>query len=222
MKASKKIKFAILVLLIAAVIFSIHYFGLASYLNPEVLDDWIHGFGIFAPIVFIGIYALVTIVFLPGAPFSILAGVLFGAIAGTIYVVLGATIGAFIAFLIARFLGEEFVEKLLKDKFHKLYEYDEKLEKNGALVVLFLRLVPLFPFNGLNFALGLTRVRWYHYLLGTFFGIIPGTFVFVYFGNSLGTLNVMNIVIAIVLLLVLIFAYPVFKHCKVRYQRRKA
>jgi len=102
----------------------------------------------------------------------------------------------------------QFVERVLKDKFGKLSEYNEGLVRNGLPVVLFLRLVPVFPFNGLNFGLGLTKVTVRNYVLGTFIGIIPGTFVFVYLGSSLATLNPWHIAGAVILFLLLISHLP--------------
>jgi len=99
------------------------------------------------------------VILLPGTPFTIASGLLFGTLYGGLVTVIGATLGATLAFFIARFFGEDFVERILKNKFKKIYEYDEKIEKKGFLVMLFLRLVPLFPFNGLNFSMGLTKIK---------------------------------------------------------------
>jgi uncharacterized membrane protein YdjX (TVP38/TMEM64 family) len=79
----------------------------------------------------------------------------------------------------------------------KLSKYEEAIQQNGFLTVLFLRFVPLFPFNGLNFALGLTSIKARDYILGTLLGIIPGTFAYVFFGDSLGTLSPLKIAVAV-------------------------
>src|SRR3989344_1739632 len=154
MKKVNVIKFVVFVLFLSGMLVCITYFDLASYLNPSKVRDMVQSNGLFAPLVFVGLYIIATIALIPGTPLTIAAGVLFGTILGTLYTVIGATIGAVIAFLIARLLGEEFVERLLKDKFKKLSDYNKKLEDNGIPVVLFLRFIPLFPFNALNFGLG--------------------------------------------------------------------
>lgn len=214
MKNHKSLKFILLVAILAAVIFFGNMYDLQRFLNPTAIDSYVSGFGVLAPLMFILLYIIATVAFLPGTPITIAAGILFGTLAGTLYVAIGATIGASLAFLLARWLGAGFVSNLLKGKFKKLYEYDEKLETNGLQVVLLLRLLPLFPFNGLNFAFGLTKVSFKDHLIGTFFGILPGSFALVYFGNSLKEMNVVNIIIAVVLLLVLTFGYPVYKRYK--------
>ena len=127
---------------------------------------------------------------------------------------IGATIGATIAYLIAKYLARPFVEDIAKKKFTKLIEYDDKLKENGLATVLFLRFIPIFPFNGLNFALGITRVKTVDYILGTFIGIIPGTFVYTYFGNSLGMLDPIQIVTSVVLIILLSITYPLYKKYK--------
>lgn len=214
MKNSKTLKFTILIALVAAMIFFGNMYDLQRFLAPSQIDAYVSGFGIWAPLIFILIYIIATIAFLPGTPITIAAGILFGTAFGTAYVVIGATIGAVLAFSLSRWLGAGFVANLLKDKFQKLYTYDKKLEENGLPVVLFLRLLPLFPFNGLNFAFGLTKVSFKHHLIGTFFGILPGSFALVYFGSSLKEMSIVNIIISVVLLLLLTFGYPTYKHCK--------
>ncbi len=211
----KRLKFGILVLLIILIIFLTKYFNLVQYLKPEILKETIKSFGIWAPFIYILIYTAATILFLPASPITIAGGLIFGSISGTIYTVIGATIGASIAFLVARYLGGSFVSGILKkSKLKNLEEYYEKLEKNGFVVVLFLRFIPIFPFNVLNFALGLTKVKFRDYFLATLIGIIPGTFVYTYLGDSLGTLNPIKIGIAIGLVILLSLIYPIYKYLK--------
>ena len=214
MKVSNKVKFGILIILIILIIFLTRYFGLVQYFKPDVLRYYVNSFGILAPLVYILIYTLATVSFLPGSPITIAGGLIFGASLGTLYTVIGATIGASAAFLVARYLGESFVSGILKRTIKKLEEYSDKLEKEGFLVVLFLRLIPIFPFNGLNFALGLTKVKFRHYFLATLIGIIPGTFVFNYLGDSLGDLNITKIIIAVILVVLLSLIYPIYKYLK--------
>ena len=218
----KKIKFIILILLIILIIFLTRYFGLTQYFKPEFLRETISGFGVLAPVIYILIYALATILFLPGSPLTIAGGLIFGVGFGTLYTVIGATLGASVAFLVARYFGGKLIEGFLKKhNFKKLEEYHDKLESNGFSAVIFLRLIPLFPFNGLNFALGLTKVKFRSYLIATLIGIIPGTFVFNYFGDSLGNLSFMNIVISLILIILLISSLPIYNKLKVISNRRK-
>ena len=199
-----KLKFVLLGLFIVLSIFLVNYFNLGSVFSPDMLRETVDSYGTLGPIIFMSVYIFATVFFLPGAPITIAGGLIFGKVFGTIYVVIGAVIGAVIAFFVARYLGEGFVDNLLKGKHSKIHEYDQKIGENGLGVVLFLRLLPIFPFNGLNFALGLTKVKARDYVIGTFFGIIPGTFVFVYLGDSFAMLNIWNILFAVLLLVLLI------------------
>ena len=210
------IKFTSLILIIAVILILIQVFEVGRFLSPSLLRETIIGHGAVAPIVFIIIYILTTVFFLPGTPLTISSGLIFGSFLGTIYTVVGATIGATLAFIISRYLGKSFVERLLKNRYRKLYLYDKKIEENGLLVVLFLRLVPLFPFNGLNFALGLTKLEKKDFIIGTAFGIIPGSFVLAFFGNSLTELNIMKMVIAGLLFVLLALTPVLYKKLKKR------
>ncbi len=178
----------------------LHAAGLTAWLNPEKLRTLVSSFGVFGPIVFMAAYLFATVLFLPGSPLSLLGGALFGPVYGTFYVVVGATLGAVVAFLLSRTAGSFVLRGGEGGIADKLKSYDERIARHGLATVLFLRLVPLFPFNGLNFALGLTRVRFRDYALGTFFGIMPGTFAFVYFGDSLASLSVVQIAGALLLI----------------------
>jgi uncharacterized membrane protein YdjX (TVP38/TMEM64 family) len=99
-----------------------------------------------------------------------------------IYNTLAANLGAAVDFLAARYLGRNFVQKLLKGKWK---EFDEKAARHGFRLILYLRLVPLFPFLGINFAAGLSKIRFGDYTAATIVGMIPGTFVYTYFASSL-------------------------------------
>ncbi|MFB6225120.1 MAG: FAD-dependent oxidoreductase, partial [Candidatus Paceibacteria bacterium] len=118
---------------------------------------------------------------------------------GTLLSVIGATLGASLAFVLARSLGEPFVRSILKQKLQRVYAFNQKLAQNGFFTVIILRLVPVIPFNGLNFALGVTRVKFVDYLLATALGIIPGALIFALGGDSLAMFDIMNLAIAIAL-----------------------
>ena len=184
--------------------------GIADGTSIDTVRDAVAKLGPLGPIVFVLLYIMATVLFLPASPLSILAGTLFGLGFGTLLVVIGATIGATIAFFIARLLGESTVSRWIKHSFPKIDTYNERLAANGFHAVAFLRLVPLFPFNGLNFALGLTKVKPREYILGTLIGIIPGTFAFVYLGASLAALNPVHIALAITAFIAILLIGPIY------------
>ena len=141
----------------------------------------------------------------PGTPLTLLSGSLFGHVFGTIIALVGNTIGASLAFLLARYVLRDYMVKKFWTKYPRIKEYDQKLKEKGLSTVIALRLIPLFPFNALNFLLGVTSIPFKKYVIGSFVGMIPGTFLFVYFGESLRMLSGLNILLAILGICVLTF-----------------
>jgi uncharacterized membrane protein YdjX (TVP38/TMEM64 family) len=130
-------------------------------------------------VVFLLLYAVGPTFLVPGLPFDLAAGILFGPVWGTVYSLVGATVGATIAFLGARTVGREWTEEKLSGPLKKL---KEGIDKGGWEFVAFVRLVPVIPFNLLNYALGLTRIRLVPYILASFVFMAPATVVYVYAG----------------------------------------
>lgn len=153
-------------------------------LLPRVLEA-IRGLGPWAAVAFIGIYVVATVAWVPGSLLTLAAGAIFGLVGGTIYTLIGATVGAAIAFLVARYLARGAVERRLGSS-PRLAAIDKAVEQEGGKVVLLLRLSPVFPFNALNYALGLTSVRFKDYVLASAVGMAPGTFMYVYAGYAAG------------------------------------
>jgi uncharacterized membrane protein YdjX (TVP38/TMEM64 family) len=145
-----------------------------------------------------------AILFIPGTPLTLLAGALLGPVQGTIVSLIGNILGAFSAFLISRFLLRNYVNEKLLKKYPKMEKYEKRFFDHGFKTVVILRLIPLFPFNALNYLLGVTRVSVKDYFFGTAIGIIPGTIAFVYFGDSLRMLSFVHIILAITIILMLI------------------
>lgn len=148
------------------------------------LEEWIKNIDPWAArLVYVVVYVIGAMVLLPGLLLSFVGAVLFGVWEGTLYTWIGATIGATGAFLLARFLGRDFVDQLLRGKLRAL---DERLRERGFMSLLVIRLVPLFPFNGVNFGCGFTGIRLRDYVLATAIGIVPGTFVYQYLFATFG------------------------------------
>ena len=145
----------------------------------------IQALGYLAPIAFFLLYVLATIAFIPGLIVTLMAGLAFGAWWGTLIVSISSTVGATLAFLIARYLARDAVEKFLS-KQSWFGKFREGVEENGFNFVIFARVVPIFPFNGLNYACGLTPLSIRNYVLGSMIGMLPGTFAYVYLGESVG------------------------------------
>lgn len=149
-----------------------------------------------APLVYIVIYVIRPLVFFPTSILTPLSSIVFGPFLGWIYTFIGENIAASVAFLVARYFGGDLVSR-----FKKLQLIDTELREHGLRTVIFLRLVPLFPFDVVNFGLGLTSVRWRTYIIGTAIGVLPGLTAYIFLGASL--LSGMYIVPTIVIFVLL-------------------
>jgi uncharacterized membrane protein YdjX (TVP38/TMEM64 family) len=152
--------------------------------NLGRLRSWIGGFGIVAPVVFVAVYVVAVVAFLPATPLTLLAGLVFGAVWGTLWAWIGATLGATLAFLAGRYAARGLVESW-KENNERVRKLDEGVERQGWRMLLITRLVPVFPFNLQNYAYGLTRIGLGTYVLLTAVCIVPGTAVYAFAGGSL-------------------------------------
>ncbi len=148
-------------------------------LDITAIQNWIESLGVAAPLIFMLIYALGTVFFFPGSILTLLGGALFGPVLGTVYNLTAATAGAILSFLVARYLAADWVEKKTGGRLKQLIV---GVENEGWHFVAFVRLVPLFPFNLLNYALGLTRIKLTHYSFATFVFMLPGAAAYTYLG----------------------------------------
>jgi uncharacterized membrane protein YdjX (TVP38/TMEM64 family) len=151
---------------------------------------WIDGLGAVGPLVFIGLYILITIAFLPASIVTLGAGVVFGVIKGSLFVFIGAMLGATAAFLIGRYGARDWIARKVEGN-AKFQAIDDAIANAGRKIIFLIRLSPAFPFNLLNYALGLTKVSLKDYILGTT-GILPGTIMYVYLGSLAGNLAMLG------------------------------
>lgn len=159
--------------------------GLALFLRDgfdvAALQAWVEGAGIAGPFVFVLAYAAATVLFLPGTLITLAGGALFGPVWGTLWNLTGATLGALIAFLIARHLGADWVARRAGTRLRRL---NEGVSAQGWRFVALVRLVPLFPFNLLNYALGLTRIPVLPYVLASAAFMLPGAAAYTWLGYA--------------------------------------
>lgn len=149
--------------------------------------DWVNGLGPWGPVVFIALYILACVFFIPGSILTLGAGASFGVVRGGCYVIVGATLGATCAFLVGRHLARGWVTRQLQRQ-PKLQAIDEAVAREGWKIVLLTRLSPILPFTLLNYAFGVTRVSLAHYVVASFFGMLPGTLLYVWLGAVAGSL----------------------------------
>ncbi len=171
----------------------------------DLIRDTVDRAGMWGPVLFVLAYAVLTMLLVPGSPLTIAAGVLFGPWVGTLLVVVGATAGATGAFLWGRHLGRDAVARLTGDRFDRV---DAWLHDRGLLAVLYVRLVPLLPFNLLNPVAGVTGVTLRDYVVGTAVGIVPGTFAFAALGGTFDDPTSPTFLGALALLVVLAVGAP--------------
>ena len=145
---------------------------------------WVKGLGAWGPVVFIAGYVLATVAFVPGVLLTLAAGAIFGLVQGVLYVFVAATLGASAAFLVGRYLARAAVERRIAAN-PRFAAIDRAVGAEGRKIVFLLRLSPVFPFNLLNYALGLTRVRFADFFLASV-GMLPGTVLYVYSGKLIG------------------------------------
>lgn len=150
------------------------------------LFAWVEGLGAWGPIAYMALYITATVLVVPGALVTLAGGAIFGLAEGTAYVFIGAFIGSGAAFLIGRYLARHAVEERIAG-YERFAAVDRAVGRDGFKMVFLLRLSPVFPFSLLNYALGLTAVRFRDYMLAGF-GMLPGTLLYVYYGKVAGDL----------------------------------
>ena len=167
-------------LLLLSVVFGITLVVIyREQLDAEALRAWLEGAGAAAPLLFMLIYIVGTVLFFPGSVLTLLGGALFGPVLGTFYNLTAATLGAMLSFLVARYLASEWVMARTGGRLKQLVN---GVESEGWRFVAFVRLVPLFPFNLLNYALGLTRINFTQYSIATYVCMLPGAIAYTYLG----------------------------------------
>lgn len=150
------------------------------------LREWILSLGAFGPVVYIVIYIVAVVFALPGSVITVMGGVLFGSVVGVVSVSIASTIGASLAFLVSRhFARDAIAQKFSKNK--KFHHLDQLTKEHGAVIVAITRLVPLFPFNLLNYGFGLTHVPFWTYVFWSWICMLPGTILYVVGADAVAT-----------------------------------
>ena len=173
---NKLLRIVLLLLVMAGIAVVVAY---RDQLDAAALESWLQNAGAAAPLVFMLVYIIGTVFFFPGSVLTLLGGALFGPVAGTFYNLTAATIGAMLSFLMARFMAADWVANKTGGRLKQLIN---GVENEGWRFVAFVRLVPLFPFNLLNYALGLTRISFTQYSVSTYIFMLPGAIAYTYLG----------------------------------------
>lgn len=173
--------------LMTVIIILFWIFDLFKYISVDRigdLTDLINSFGLLAPAIFIIIYIIATVFFLPGLPLTLLAGVVFGPIYGTVWVSIASTIGATLAFIISRYIGRDYIVNKFSDS-NLFVKLDQGVKDQGWKMVAITRLVPIFPFNAQNYVYGLTDIPLRTYTLVSWMTMLPGTIAYVFLAGAI-------------------------------------
>ncbi|MBE9031691.1 TVP38/TMEM64 family protein [filamentous cyanobacterium LEGE 11480] len=186
-RSPKWIKYVLIAVAVAAVVIVGKQLGVFAWLSSSL--QWlllqVENWGVWAPLGFIAIYNIATVLLIPGSVLTLGSGVLFGVVKGSIIVFIAATLGATFAFLIGRYFARDWVADKVQGN-PKFKAIDNAIAREGLKIVLLTRLSPVFPFNLLNYALGITQVSLKDYVIGSL-GMIPGTILYVYIGSLAGS-----------------------------------
>jgi len=165
-------------------VFCIVLTGLVVYLlggiNTAQLQAWLKQVGIWAPIIYIALYTVATVLVLPSTPLNLTGGAIFGPWLGTLWTSIAAVIAAVVAFAFTRTVGREMIAQKLSGRWQAM---DAQMRQGGLFYMFAIRLLPLIPYGLVNFAAGLTSIRFRDYLLGTMLGTVPGVLPFVMLGS---------------------------------------
>jgi uncharacterized membrane protein YdjX (TVP38/TMEM64 family) len=176
-------KLLLIILVVFLLLAGIKYFHVQELLKK--LLSWVADLGTWGPLIYIVIYILACVFFIPGSILTLGAGVLFGVIKGSIIVSIASTLGATCAFLVGRHIARDWVSKKIQSN-PKFQAIDEAVAREGWKIVGLTRLSPVFPFNLLNYAYGLTRVSLRDYFFASWVGMLPGGIMYVYIGSLAG------------------------------------
>ncbi|MGW8320982.1 MAG: TVP38/TMEM64 family protein [Thermodesulfobacteriota bacterium] len=187
--SASRVKLLLGVFLVAALFVLARQFSSQDLLKNAL--EWVRGLGPTAPLSFLGIYVLATVLFLPGSVLTLGAGVVFGLVKGSVICSISSTLGATCAFLVGRYLARGWVETKI-DRNPKFKVIDEAVAREGWKIVGLTRLSPIFPFNLLNYAYGVTKVPLRGYFFASWIGMLPGTVMYVYIGTLAGDLATLS------------------------------
>ena len=184
-------KLIVALLVITAGILAAWRFGLFETLtidNVDRLNAWLDGLGWWAPAVFVLLWILASVLFLPGLAMTIAGGLVFGAVWGVVWTTVGANLGAIVAFLVGRYAARGMVEGMI-EKNQSLRKIDEGVKNQGWRMLMVTRLVPVFPFNVQNYVYGLTDIPLRTYVLVTLPCMLPATIAYNFAAGSVRTGN---------------------------------
>jgi len=197
-------KFFLAGLIVIATVFALERAMLLDKFSPQHVKDYILSFGKTSAVIYVLLYILNTIIlFPPIGLLSLSAGLIFGRFWGVILLMIASSIGTSCTFFISRLLFQKQIESAMGDRFINLRE---KLSQKGFYVILFLRIIPVVPYEALNYISGISKIKFKDYFWATFLGLMPGIFIAVFFADSLATMrNIKDFISVKFLIIFLLF-----------------
>ncbi len=219
------IKILIAVGIIVAVYFVLRHYGITKHIrleNVPKIKTWVESFGVIAPLIYLGLYLISTVFFLPGFPVTVLAGFVFGPLWGVFYASIASITSVACAFLVARYVARDLVEGWVKEnaQFRKI---DEQVEEQGWRILMVTRLIPIFPFNLQNYAYGLTKIRFGTFVFTSAVFMLPGTIALVMLGGAFvsGEGNILKTMLYLGIAGVLMLALSLVPNLLRKYQNKE-
>ncbi|WAM31875.1 TVP38/TMEM64 family protein [Caldicellulosiruptor naganoensis] len=183
-KIKDRIKLWIFIFMIAVSIFALIYAERQHTLSPRYIKQYISHFGIWAPMAFLILYSIKSfIIFIPAGIFMLAAGLTFGTFLGSLILVVGTLLSSTVGFVFARYFGKDYVQKKLQNT--KFSNLGSKIAQKGFLIILLLRLVPILPYDAINYICGLSKIKYKDFILATLIGTVPACFLYAYLGENL-------------------------------------
>lgn len=179
--------------------------------TSQSVQTLVTSFGVFAPIAYVVLFALLPVVFFPVAILAVAGGLMFGLVRGSVYTLLGAAINCALMFLLSRFVGHRKIQSLVEQRMRPFWQERLALAsgRSGFFLLFLLRLIPAVPYGLINYAFGLSEMRFWPYMLASVVGIIPGTIVFINLGDKAFDITSPSFWIAVALI-VLLFVVTLF------------
>jgi uncharacterized membrane protein YdjX (TVP38/TMEM64 family) len=182
----KRFKSSFWLLTIFCIVTTVLGVVLIGSIDRQNLQSWLEKMGIFAPIIYIALYTVCTLLILPSTPLNLTGGAIFGIWWGTLWTTIAALVAAIAAFAFTRSIGRELITQKLAGKWEAI---DIEIRQGGLFYMFAVRLLPIIPYGLVNFAAGLTSIKFQDYLLGTFLGTLPGVLPFVMMGSGINQLS---------------------------------
>ncbi|WP_416198984.1 MAG: TVP38/TMEM64 family membrane protein [Sporanaerobacter sp.] len=202
MEKSKKdiFKYIAVLCIVVGLAIVINKHNILKKYGPNEIKDYIQSFGVWAPLIYIGILSILPLLLFPDSVLVIAGGMIFGLFKGIILTSIGSLIGATIAFYLARALGQQAIKKIIKKD---LVIFKDNSKMNGFFLILMLRLIPLFPFKVVSYSAGLSDVKYKDFCMATIIGSLPGILVYTNLGDKTTVFGSKDFYMAIGLLVVL-------------------